>query len=165
MSNPLLIEFKTSFESAPFSNIKPEHFIPAIKKTISIALNEIDAITKQEEIPSFKNSLESLEYCGKLIGRNSSLLFNLNSAETSHDLQKITQEAAPLLTQFQNDIRLNHSLFERIKYVYENEDKSLLTAEQITLLQKEYKGFIRNGALLNIDKKINCASWTLNLLN
>jgi len=153
LSNPLLIEFRTSFESAPFSNIKPEHFIPAIKKTISIALNEIDAITKQEEIPSFKNSLESLEYCGKLIGRNSSLLFNLNSAETSHDLQKITQEAAPLLTQFQNDIRLNHSLFERIKYVYENEDKSLLTAEQITLLEKEYKGFIRNGALLNIDKK------------
>ena len=118
MNNPLLSEFNTPFESAPFSAIKIEHYIPAIKKAIDLALQEIDAIANQEETPTFKNTLEQLEKCGKLIGRNSSLLFNLNSAETSDELQQTTQQASPLLTQFQNDIRLNEKLFKRIEAVY-----------------------------------------------
>jgi len=153
LKNPLLSPFSTPHEAAPFSNIKTEHFIPAIKKTIAIALKEIEELCKQKELPSFKNTLDQLEACGSLIGRNSSLLFNLNSAETNDDLQKIAQEAAPLLTQFQNDIRLNEKLFERIRYVYNNEDRTKLSQEQITLLEKEYKGFVRNGALLDPEAK------------
>jgi len=153
LKNPLLSPFSTTHEAAPFSNIKTEHFIPAIKKTIAIALKEIEELCKQKELPSFKNTLDQLEACGSLIGRNSSLLFNLNSAETNDDLQKIAQEAAPLLTQFQNDIRLNEKLFERIRYVYNNEDRTKLSQEQITLLEKEYKGFVRNGALLDPEAK------------
>ena len=84
-----------------------------------------------------------------MIGRNTSLLFNINSAETSEALQAVTQEAAPLLTKFQNDIRLNLKLFERIRYVFENEDQTKLNDEQRSLLNKEYKGFVRNGALLD----------------
>jgi len=151
LNNPLLSEFNTPFESAPFSAIKIEHYIPAIKKAIDVALQEIDAIANQEETPTFKNTLEQLEKCGKLIGRNSSLLFNLNSAETSDELQQTTQQASPLLTQFQNDIRLNEKLFKRIEAVYQNEDRSELTQEQITLLEKEYKRFVRNGANLPLD--------------
>ncbi len=153
MNNPLLSEFNTPFESAPFSAIKIEHYIPAIKKAIDVALQEIDAIANQEETPTFKNTLEQLEKCGKLIGRNSSLLFNLNSAETSDELQQTTQQASPLLTQFQNDIRLNEKLFKRIEAVYQNEDRSELTQEQITLLEKEYKSFVRNGANLPLASK------------
>ena len=101
MNNPLLEEFKTPFESAPFNKIKIEHFIPAIEKAIEIALTEVDEITAQKEAPTFKNTIEKLERCGKLIGRNTSLLFNLNSAETSEALQQTTQQASPLLTKFQ----------------------------------------------------------------
>ena len=67
MNNPLLSEFNTPFESAPFSTIKIDHYIPAIKKAIDVALQEIDAIANQEETPSFKNTLEQIEKCGKLI--------------------------------------------------------------------------------------------------
>jgi len=149
LSNPLLSNFKTPFEAAPFSKIKTEHFIPGLKYGIDIALKEIDAVVQNTETPSFKNTLEALESCGSLIGRNSSLLFNLNSAETSDALQEVAQEAAPLLTTFQNDIRLNETLFQRIQYVYEKEDRKKLNAEQLTLLEKEYKGFVRNGGLLD----------------
>ena len=79
-------------------------------------------------------------------------MFNLNSAETNAALQEVTQKAAPLLTALQNDIRLNTQLFERIKSVYEV-DQSDLSPEQKTLLEKEYKAFVRNGALLNEDEK------------
>lgn len=153
MDNPLLKKFQTPFESAPFDEIKIEHFIPAIQKSIEIALKEIDSITQQKESPTFENTIEKLENCGTLIDRNTSLLFNLNSAETSEQLQKTAQEASPLLTQFQNDIRLNDTLFERIKFVYQNEDRKKLTAEQNTLLEKEYKNFVRNGANLDNTSK------------
>ena len=153
MENPLLKEFQTPFESAPFDQIKIEHFIPAIEKTIQIALNEINTLVHQKESPTFENTIVQLENCGSLIARNSALLFNLNSAETSDELQKTAQLASPILTQFQNDIRLNEALFERIKYVYQHEDKTKLSAEQNTLLTKEYKSFIRNGANLDTASK------------
>lgn len=149
MNNPLLSSFKTTFEAAPFSEIQTKHFVPAIEQTITEALNEIDAICENKSQPTFHNTLEALDSCGSLISRNSSLLFNLNSAETSEALQKATQEAAPMLTKFQNDVRLNKKLFERIQYVYKNEDRSKLNKEQLTLLEKEYKSFVRNGALLD----------------
>ena len=153
MNNPLLTSFKTPFESAPFHQIKAHHFIPALESTISIALKEIEAVIHQKETPTFKNTIEALENCGTLIGRNSSLLFNINSAETNEELQKIAQDAAPLLTRFQNDIRLNKKLFKRINFLYKNDIKDSLTLEQLTLLEKEYKSFVRNGALLNDDEK------------
>jgi peptidyl-dipeptidase Dcp len=163
LNNPLLSPFNTAHESAPFSKIQTEHFIPAIKQTISDALKEIETLVQQEEKPTFENTLGKLENCGALIGRNSSLLFNLNSAETSDELQKVTQEAAPLLTQFQNDIRLNDALFKRIQFIYKNEDRSNMSPEQITLLEKEYKGFVRNGALLDSKQKDQLREWDTQL--
>ena len=153
MNNPLLKEFKTPYESAPFNKIKIKHFIPAIKQAIEIALQEIQAITAQKETPNFKNTLEKLEKCGKLIGRNTSLLFNLNNAETSDELQQTAQKASPLLSKFQNDVRLNEKLFKRIQRVYQNENRNQLSQEQITLLEKEYKSFVRNGANLPLSSK------------
>ena len=149
MNNPLLKTFKTDFESTPFSKIKIEHFIPALKKTIKSAINEVNLISRQNELPSFSNTIEKLENCGFLVGRNTSLLYNLNSADTNEYLQRVAQEASPLLTKFQNDIRLNDDLFSRINFVYKNEDRNKLNREQVTLLEKEYKNFVRNGALLN----------------
>lgn len=151
--NPLVKPFDTPFESAPFSIIRPEHFVPALQENIKTALEEIEAIVSQKAVPTFENTIEALEQSGSFIGRNSSLLFNLNSAETSEALQKVTQQAAPLLTQFQNDVRLNTALFQRIKEVYENQAAFELTTEQKTLLEKEYKGFERNGALLDEQAK------------
>ena len=154
MTNPLIAEFKTDFGATPFSKIKIADFIPAIKKTIKVELDEINSIINQKEVPSFKNTIEAIEKCGSLVGRNATILFNLNSAETNDELQGIAKAVAPLLSKFQNDIRLNEDLFKRIQFVYKNEDRKILNTEQITLLEKEYKGFVRNGALLDNKAKI-----------
>ncbi len=153
MKNPLLYSFGTPHQSAPFSEIKPEHFIPAIEKDIKASLLAIDKITDQTAQPTFDNTINTLQNIGQLLERNSAILFNLNSAETSEEIQKITQQASPILTKFQNDVRLNQILFERIKTIYENREKENLTTEQLTLLEKEFKGFVRNGALLSEDEK------------
>ena len=149
MENPLLHSFETPYKSIPFSKIKAEHYIPALKENIKNALQNIDKVAQQSAPPSFENTIEALQNAGNLLKRNSSILFNLNNAETSKSIQEVTQKTSPLLTKFQNDVRLNQNLFERIKTIYENREAENLSVEQLTLLKKEYKGFTRNGALLN----------------
>ena len=153
MANPLLEKFETPFESAPFSKIKNEDYKPAFIQAIEEAKAEIDAITANPEAPTFANTIEAMELSGEKLGRISSIFFNLNSAETNDEIQKIAQEVSPLLSEFGNDVRLNQDLFERIKVVYNQKDSLNLTDEQAYLLEKKYKGFSRNGANLNEEDK------------
>ena len=154
MKNPLLASFKTPHQSTPFGEIKPEHFIPSIKKNIQESLKAINKITNQKAQPSFDNTINALQNISELLERNSTILFNLNSAETTEEIQQITQQTSPLLTKFQNDVRLNQVLFDRVKKVFENRESEILTSEQLTLLKKEFKSFARNGALLSEDEKL-----------
>jgi len=147
--NPLL----TPFDTVPFSKIKNEHFKPAFLQAIEDTREEIDSITDNPDKPSFENTLEALEFTGQQLDRISSVFFNLNSAETNEEIQKIAQEVSPLLSEFSNDITLNVELFKRIKSVYDQRDTLSLTAEQQTLLDKKYKSFSRNGANLPEEKK------------
>jgi peptidyl-dipeptidase Dcp len=145
--------FQTKHNTAPFSQIKIEDYQPAFETTIAEARAEIDAIINNTEAPTFENTIEALDFAGQALDRLSSIFFNLNSAETCDEMQKIAQDVSPLLTAFGNDITLNEDLFKRVKAVYEQKDSLNLSAEQATLLDKKYKSFTRNGALLSEDKK------------
>ena len=153
MKNPLLKAFDTPYQAAPFADILIDHFVPAIEKSIEEALSEIDEIVAQPHPATFENTIAPLDACGSLLARNSSLLFNLNSAATSPELQKATQAVAPQLATFQNRIRSNTKLFKRIEEVYKNTAPKSRTPEEHTLLEKEYRGFVRNGALLDATQK------------
>ena len=143
--NPLLVPFETP----PFHLIKNEHYKPAFETAISLAKEEIAAIKKQSEAPTFENTVAALDYAGQTLGHISSIFFNLNSAETSPEMQQIAQEVSPLLTAFSNDLSLDPELFKRVKSVYEQKDSLSLDTESQRLLDKSYKSFVRNGALLN----------------
>ena len=147
--NPLL----TPFDTAPFSKIKNEHFKPAFLQAIEDARLEIDAIANSKEAPTFENTVAALDFAGQQLDRVSSVFFNLNSAETNPEIQKIAQEVSPLLSEFSNDITLNEDLFKRVKAVYDQRNDLELTTEEQTLLDKKYKSFSRNGANLPLDKK------------
>jgi len=151
MSNPLLENYNTPFSTAPFSKIKNKHFKPAFKKAINLAKAEIEVVSNNPEAPTFENTLEELEFSGQKLNRISSIFFNLNSAETNDEIQKIAQEISPMLSEFSNDIILNNKLFKRVQLVYNKKHKLNLTAEQDMLLTKKYKNFVRNGA--NLTKK------------
>ena len=146
-------KFETVHDTAPFSKIKNEDYIPAFDSAIEKTKKEIDAIIQMEDVPTFENTIEALAYSGMELERISSIFFNLHSAETNDALEKIAQEVAPKLSQLANDITLNPQLFERIKVVYNQKDSLSLSAEQQTLLEKSYRDFVRNGALLDEKKK------------
>src|SRR5690606_35634681 len=153
MTNPLLEKFNTPFNTPPFSKIKNEHFKPAFEAAIAKAKQEIDTITDNSEAPTFKNTIAALDFSGQLLDSVSHIFFNLNSAETSTEIQKIAKEVSPMLAEFGNDVGLNEKLFARIKAVYENKANFQLTAEEDMLLDKTYKSFVRNGANLNEEDK------------
>jgi Zn-dependent oligopeptidase len=149
MNNPLL----TPFETAPFSKIKNEHFSPAIHHFIAVTKTQINEISENKEAPTFKNTIEALDGTGIQLDRITSIFFNLNSAETNDEIQKIAQEISPALSDFKNDLLLNEKLFKKVKHVYENRTSLSLNKEQAMLLKKNYIGFTRNGAnLSNKDK-------------
>lgn len=147
--NPLLQDFNT----APFTKISSDDYKPAIKKGIEIAKAEIDEIVNNTEAPTFENTTVALDFTGEKLNRITSIFFNLNSAETNDAIQKIAQEVSPWLSEFKNDITLNEALFERVKAVFDDRKNLDLTPEQQMLLEKQYKGFARNGANLSDDKK------------
>lgn len=149
MENILL----SAFDTAPFSQIKTTDYEPAFNEAINQAKAEIQQIITNTDTPTFENTIEAMSFSGMQLDRISNIFFNLNSAETNEELQKIAQIVAPKLSAFSNDISLNPELFKRVKQVFDTVDKSTLTTEQITLLDKTYKGFVRNGALLNDDQK------------
>lgn len=152
--NILTTAFVTKYNTAPFSKIKNEDYLPAFIEAIALAKAEIDTIANNPEAPTFENTIEALDFSGYTLDRISSIFFNLNSAETNDEIQKIAQEVSPLLSEFGNDVRLNAELFAKVKAVYEQKASLNLNPEQTTLLDEKYKSFSRNGANLAEDKKV-----------
>jgi peptidyl-dipeptidase Dcp len=147
-NNPLLSSFDTLHGIPPFSKIDADHFLPAVISNIATAKKEIDAIVNQTDSPTFENTIAKLELTGALLSNTTSVLFNLNSAETNDKIQNVAMEVSPLLTEYSNDISQNEGLFNRVKAIYDNRSNLGLNAEQLMLLEKSYKGFVRNGSNL-----------------
>ena len=145
--------FQTPYNAAPFSRFTPTDYLPAIEKAIAESLAQINSITQNPDPATLKNTIEALAYTGLALDRLTAMFFNLNSAETNDALQAEAQRISPLLTDYNNDIRLNEALFKRIKTVYDQRETLSLTAEQQTLLEKTYKSFTRNGANLSPNDK------------
>lgn len=147
-TNPFYREYNTPHGTTPFGTIKTSHFKPAILEGISQQKAEIDEITGNQEVPSFKNTIAPYDKSGELLQRVLSVFSNLLSAETNEEMQDLANDIMPVISEHENDIRLNEKLFNRIKYVYDNREKEDLTTEEQKLLEDIYLGFARNGANL-----------------
>ena len=152
-NNPLLEKWQTPFNTPPFNIIEPSHFKEAIDEAIKDAESEIELITCNTDVPSFENTIVALERAGELLGKISAMLFNLNSAETSKEIQLAAQDASSAITRFSNKITLNPILFERIKTLFENKETLGLNSEQTELLEQKHRNFVLGGAGLAEDKK------------
>ena len=161
--NPFFSEYTTPHQTAPFDKIRIEHYEPAVLEGIKQHQAEVDAIVNNPEAPTFENTVVALEYAGDMLNRVLSVFFNLNSAETSDEMQALAQKLSPILTEHSNNVSLNEALFARIKTVYETTDKSALTTEQQRLLQSTYDGFARSGANLNNEDKAKYRELTTEL--
>ncbi len=153
LDNPLLSNWTTKYQTPPFDLIKNEHYLPAFRIAIEEAKEEIRLIKQNKSEATFENTIEALDRSGMKLSRISGVFFNLTYCHATEELQKISYDIIPLITNYSNDINLDKELFYRVKSVYDKKSKLKLNAEQKTLLEKTYKGFVRSGANLDETQK------------
>ena len=161
-NNPLVAEWKTPYETPPFSKIKLEHYRPAFEYAIATARQEVYEIAARKSLPTFENTIVALDRSGKLLTRVSSVFYNLLSTMTSAEMQSLAQELSPMLTEYGNELYHNAALFHRVQAVYKEKDK-LTKNEDKMLLEKTYKAFVNSGALLSEEDKITYNKISLEL--
>ena len=149
--NPFLKEWDTPYGTAPFSEIKTEHYIPAFKEGIKQKKAEIQAIVNCKDAPTFENTVAAVDRSGELLAKVTGVFFNLAESDSTPEMQAIEEEITPVLTQAENEIFMNEDLFKRVKAVYDNMEG--LTREQQMLTKKLYTAFERNGVGLDDEGK------------
>lgn len=152
-TNSLFADSHLRDEAVCFSKIKVADFLPALEQGIALAKKNLDAIRNLKEAPTFENTIEALETASEEVEQISGIFYYLYSAEGPDDLQALAKTIAPMLAAFASDVTLDPILFERIKAIYDIRHQLPLSQEQRRLLEKQYKDFARNGALLDEAQK------------
>ena len=153
MKNPLLTESTAPFGAPEFDKIENEHYLPAFEQGIAEAKAEIDAIVANQEEPTFENTIEAKEYAGQTLSKVASIFYAVMEAHTDETKQQIAEQISPMLTEYSMYVSLNNDLFQRVKAVYEKKDELGLDQDQMTLLEDNYKSFVRGGANLSDEDK------------
>lgn len=151
--NPLLEKFTSPNEAPPFNIIKEEHYLPAVRAAIEEARANVESIKNSPENPTFENTVAALELASERLGTVTGIFYNQLAAAGTDPLENLAQDIGPLSSNFSSDVIMDQKLFKRVKTVYDAREKLNLTAEQATVLDDCYKGFVRGGALLDEEKK------------
>ncbi len=147
--NPLLTESNLPLHYPAFDKIKNDDFVPAYEKGMADDLKEAEAIANNPAKPTFDNTIVALERAGQLLGRADRIFSNLNGCHTNPAMQEIDKEMAPKLAAHRDEIYLNKNLFARVEAIYNERDKLNLDPEQLWLVERYYKDFVRAGAKLS----------------
>ena len=156
-ANPLLKAWQTPFETPPFAEIVPEHFLPAFEQAFADHSAEIAAITHDPATPDFANTITALERSGKLLSKVSAVFYDLVSANSNPALLEIDKEVSLRMARHWNPIMMNAVLFGRIALLHDNRATLGLTSEQARLLDRTYTRFHRAGAGLDEAAKTRMA--------
>lgn len=152
-ANPLINPPYIHFNAPALDRVKPEHFMPAIDHGIALARAEVDAIRNNPDAPTFENTIEALEFSGKALNMTVMIFLDFASAHANADINALRPAISLKVSQFGNDVGMDSVLFDRIKAVYSQRDQMNLSQEQEMLLEKTYKGYVRNGADLDANQK------------
>src|SRR5881227_1732230 len=156
-ANPLLRAWQTPFETPPFAEIEPEHFLPAFEQAFADHAAEIAAITHDPTLPDFANTVTALERSGKLLSKVAAVFYDLVSAHSNPAILEIDKEVSLRMARHWNPIMMNAVLFGRIAHLHENRANLGLDPEQLRLLERTYTRFHRAGAGLSDEAKTRMA--------
>src|SRR5438128_372919 len=156
-ANPLLKPWQAPFETPPFADIEPKHFMPAFEQAFADHAAEIAAIADDPAAPDFANTITALERSGKLLSKVAAVFYDLVSAHSNPAILEIDKEVSLRMARHWNPIMMNAVLFGRIAMLHENRKQLGLTGEQLRLLERTYTRFHRAGAGLDESAKTRMA--------
>ena len=148
-SNPFLTEWENEYRIPSFDQIEEAHYIPAIEAGIAQQQAEIEAIIADSAEPTFENVVVAYERSGAILDRVSSVLFNVSESDATESLQKIVEQALPLISVHSDNIFMNPGFFAKVEKLYNEIDNLGLNQEQKMTLKKMYNAFVKNGIALS----------------
>ncbi|HKL05348.1 MAG TPA: M3 family metallopeptidase [Roseovarius sp.] len=148
MTNPLLAEWDTPFQIAPFGQIEDAHFEPAFEAAMQEARADIEKIAENPEKPSFANTIEALEASGEALDKVLSVFFSVAGADSNPKRQELQRAFGPKLAAYSSEVTGNKKLFQRIDVLWQSRDELGLSDEQARLLMLTRRRFVRAGAAL-----------------
>ncbi len=148
MTNPILSDWTTRFEIAPFAEISDEDFAPALGQAMQAHNAQIDAIASATEAPTFANTIEALEAAGEQMDKVLSVFFTVAGADSNPRREELQREFSPKLSEHFSGISSNKALFQRVADLWSRRDDLDLTEEQTRVLMLTHRGFVRAGAAL-----------------
>jgi len=156
--NPFFTAWETPYGVPPFDRIAPEHFMPAFERAMSLHDAEIDAIVSNRDEPTFENVIAAYDRSGLELERVGSVFGMLCEAESSEALRALQEEAMPRLAAHADKVGMDERLFAKVKAVYDRRAEFGLGADEMRLLEKTYRRFVRSGALLDAEQKARLAA-------
>ena len=148
-ANPFLTEWDTPYGIPDFNSIQEKHYLPAVEAGISQQQAEIDAIIANPDAPTFENVVVAYERSGAILDRVTNVLFNVSESDATESLQKIVEQALPLMSVHSDNIFMNPDFFAKVEVLYNDMDNLGLDREQQMTLKKMYNAFVKNGVALN----------------
>ncbi|WP_424832436.1 M3 family metallopeptidase [Ruegeria sp.] len=152
MTNPILSDWTTPFEIAPFAQISDDDFAPALEQALVAHNAQIDAIAANPDAPTFANTVEALEAAGEQLDKVLSVFFTVAGADSNPKREELQRDFSPKLAAHFSGISSNKALFQRVADLWERRDDLGLTEEQARVLMLSHRGFVRAGAALEGDK-------------
>ena len=146
--NPFLTEWNTPYGIPDFTQIQESHYIPAIEAGIAQQQSEIETIIANTEAPTFANVVEAYERSGAILDRVTLVLFNVSESDATESLQKIVEQALPLISVHSDNIFMNPGLFQKVDALYKDIDNLGLNQEQRMTLKNLHNAFVKNGIAL-----------------
>ena len=145
------LELRSSlpFEAIAFDRIRDEDLESAFDIAMKDAREKIAEISSSTSPATVDSVLVALEQSTEYVDHVGALFSNQLSANTNEHLQSLAQKIMPALASFSNDIHLDPQLFARVQVLWDQRAMLKLDSETARLLEKTYKSFVRNGALLS----------------
>ena len=138
-------------QSINFQSFTDDDFKPAVLDALQNGRSRIERLKKDPA--NFENTILGLEEASEELELTYGVFSNLNHADANDKKQALALELAPLLAEFSNDLLLDEVVFSKVKEVFEKRESLSLKKDQKYFVEKVYKDFARNGALLNKEDK------------
>ena len=149
-NNPFFQESQLPYGAVEFDKIQSKDYMPAFEEGFRQLKADIDAIAASEETPTFQNTIEQLEASGQLLSRVSGVFYNLMETDADDVMKETEEKIIPLQTEADSYLYMNEKVFNKVRLLYVNRDNNqpYMNVEQKKVLEKYFRRFARNGALL-----------------
>lgn len=149
MTNPLL----SSFTLPPFSAIKPEHVVPAVKSALEACRAAVEHVVAQNDAYNWDNLCQPLAETDDHLNRIFSPVSHLNSVKNSPELREVYEQVLPLLSEYSTWVGQHEGLYQAYRSLKEGPNYATLSLAQKKAVNNALRDFELSGIGLSKEKQ------------